>query len=72
MYIHTPCTLSALVLHQIWTAEQQRMLKVVHPNSHRVTLPGSNYLSLYQSPQAVVRAVMDMVVDWRGTAHVAQ
>ena len=57
---------------QIWATEQKRLIEVVHPHSQRVTLPGSDYLTFYLKPQAVARAVMDMVVDWRGHSHVAQ
>ena len=57
---------------QIWVTEQQRLIDIVYSTSKRVTLPGSDYLTLYLKPQAVVRAVVDMVVDWRGHSHVAE
>ena len=51
---------------QIWATEQKRLIEVVHPHSQR------DYLTFYQKPQAVARAVMGMVVDWRRHSHVAQ
>lgn len=59
-----------LVVHlQIWSAEQERLIDVVHPNSLGVTLPGSDYLTLYLHPRSVASAVLDMVMDWRGHSH---
>ena len=50
---------------QIWRREQQRMVLAVHPDSHQTTLPGSDYLSLYQHPEAVAKSVLDIVRQWK-------
>ena len=59
-------------IKQIWKREQQRMIKAFHPHSFRTTLPGSDYVSLYQHAELVAQTILDMVKDWRQYSRAAQ
>ena len=48
------------------------MIKRFHHGSYRISLPGSDYVSLYQHPGVVAQTIMDMVKDWRQYSSAAE
>lgn len=44
---------------------QKQLLENIHPNSKRVALPGSDYMTLYTHPKTVANLILTMVEQWR-------
>lgn len=50
---------------QAWTDGHNLLSHTLLPNSKRIILPGSDYLTLYLSPQHVASAILSAVDKWR-------